>query len=119
MPPRVLSSAACCRTRPPPTPTDDWHSAERDAADGQPVAPGQRDDLVGLPGVRVAGDLVVTAVDRARAHERDVGEPCAPDHLVVEVAVAVVLELVVRVVLGLVVPGAARPRDRGTRVQLD
>src|SRR5439155_3459984 len=68
---------------------------ERDPGQRQAVAAGQRDDLVGLPALRVAGDEFAAAVDGAGPDEPDVGQPVAPDHRVVEVAVPEVLELVV------------------------
>src|SRR5207253_10689089 len=53
----------------------------------------------------------------ARAGEPDVRELVAPDHRVVEVAVPEVLELVVRVGLGCVVPGTGAG-EQGTVVEL-
>src|SRR5262249_30721994 len=91
---------------------------ERDVADRQPGALGDRDDLVGLTGLGIAGDQVTTAVDRPATGERDVVDVVAVEHRVVEVAVPVVLVPVVRVALRRVVPGG-RTRDGRTRRHVD
>ncbi len=94
--------------------------AQRDAAQGQVGAAGQRDDLVGLTGVGVAGDEPAAAVDHAGADEADVAEAVAPDHRVVEVAVAVVLVLVPLVRLWRVVAaGAAADHRAGVELEGD
>src|SRR5436305_7758177 len=79
-------------------------AGQRDLAEGEVLAVGQRDDLVSLARAGVPGDQVAAAGDRAAAGERDVGQAVPVEHRVVEVAVPVVLELVVGVRLGVVVP---------------
>src|SRR5207248_10316489 len=84
---------------------------ELDAVEGQAVAVGQRQDLVGFAAARVTGDEVAGSVDRAGPGEGDVGQTVAVEHRVVEVAVPVVLVGVVRVRLGRVVRVGAGAQD--------